>query len=54
MKFIFTVYPVKFPTGNIMVILYTVPHKLNPVVISNYYQIRPRTLCKFAIFTLKP
>ena len=37
-----------------MVIVYTVPHKLNPIVISNYYQIRPRTLCKFAILTLKP
>ena len=53
-KFIFTVYPVKFPTGNIMVILYTVPHKLNPIVISNHYQIRPKTLSKFAILTLKP
>ena len=52
-KFIFTVYPVKFPTGNIMVILYTVPHKLNPIVISNHYQIRPKTLSKFAILTLK-
>ena len=37
-----------------MVILYTVPHKLNPIVISNHYQIRPKTLSKFAILTLKP
>lgn len=35
-----------------MVILYTVPHKLNPFVISNHYQIRPKPLCKFAILTL--
>ena len=37
-----------------MVILYTVAHKLNPIVISNHYQIRPKTLSKFAILTLKP
>ena len=45
--------PSKIPTGNIMVIVYTVPHKLTPIVISNHYQIRPKTLCKFAIMTIK-